>query len=149
MGFESRGQGLGSTFFFELPLYSAATAGVDPTSSITTTTPTAAALVRNNHLPMIAINRNDSQRNIPPAINETDPSQTSHHHRDDAADEGTIHRVPPIASKSRLSSFLEVISLGRFVCRSPQQLLKPFGDVDNMGPATTTTTTTTSTTTTI
>jgi hypothetical protein len=34
MGFESRGQGLGSTFFFELPLYSATTAGVCPTTSV-------------------------------------------------------------------------------------------------------------------
>jgi len=33
LGFESSGQGLGSTFYFELPLYSAASAGVDPTST--------------------------------------------------------------------------------------------------------------------
>lgn len=34
MGFESRGQGLGSTFFLELPLYSATTAGVCPNAGV-------------------------------------------------------------------------------------------------------------------
>ena len=142
MGFASRGQGLGSTFYFELPLYSAATAGVDPTTSSTTASAPTSAFLGSNSLPAeedelrVPVLPLISARKAPEclisrAIRAANSSQSSRHQRDDTTDEQTTDNVPyrisirpdaaavvpPISTKSHFGSFMEVISLGPFVLR--------------------------------
>lgn len=111
MGFESRGQGLGSTFFFELPIYSAATAGVDLTSA----PPQLFSPWRENRIipagdsvPVTLVSAVESESatlgtNIPGELGGFFVGQVS-----------TRSEIQPQSTRSYLSDFLEVVSLGLF-----------------------------------
>ena len=111
MGFESRGQGLGSTFFFELPIYSAATAGVDLTSA----PPQLFSPWRENRIipagdsvPATLVSAVESESatlgtNVPGEIGGFFVGQVT-----------TRSEIQSPSTRSYLSDFLEVVSLGLF-----------------------------------